>query len=166
MRLNLGSNIRHLRKNANLTQEQLADKLGVSYQSVSRWENGTTYPDMELIPSLAGIFGVSTDILFGMPEQEKESAAARTLKELVKASLENPVDAETVNCLIRDIRRNYLGCKCLYQFWFEVNKRTLRMPEILPEIRLTAETILNGNYDTYIRNTTIQQFSSIKMRII
>ena len=41
MKLNIGENIRRLRRAADMTQEQLADKLGVSYQSVSRWENGT-----------------------------------------------------------------------------------------------------------------------------
>ena len=57
MKLNIGENLRRLRRAADMTQEQLADKLGVAYQSVSRWENGTTYPDMEFLPVLAGIFG-------------------------------------------------------------------------------------------------------------
>lgn len=117
---------------------------------------------MELIPSLAGIFGVSTDILLGIPEQEKESAAVRTLKELFKASCENPIDVETVNCLIRDVRHNYLGCKCLYQFWFEVNKHALQMLKILPVVKLTAETILNENCGIFIRNTTIRQFAGVE----
>ena len=48
MKLNIGNNIRMLRRAADMTQEELADRLGVTYQSVSRWENGGTYPDMEL----------------------------------------------------------------------------------------------------------------------
>ena len=67
----LGNNIRTLRKAKNLTQEQFAEQLGVSFQSVSRWENCVTYPDVEMIPSIARFFGVSTDYLFGIPEEEK-----------------------------------------------------------------------------------------------
>ena len=65
MKLNIGENIRRLRRAADMTQEQLADKLGVAYQSVSRWENQTTYPDIEFLPALAGIFGVTVDELIG-----------------------------------------------------------------------------------------------------
>ena len=68
MKLNIGENIRRLRRAADMTQEQLADKLGVAYQSVSRWENGTTYPDMELLPALSSIFGVTVDELLGCEE--------------------------------------------------------------------------------------------------
>ena len=61
----VGKLIKAARTGADMTQEQLADKLGVAYQSVSRWENGTTYPDMEFLPVLAGIFGVTVDELIG-----------------------------------------------------------------------------------------------------
>lgn len=68
MKLNIGENIRSCRRKMNLTQEQLAERLGVSFQSVSRWENGLTYPDMELLPALTGIFGVTADELPGVSE--------------------------------------------------------------------------------------------------
>ena len=68
MKLNVGENIRRLRRAADMTQEQLADKLGVAYQSVSRWENQTTYPDIEFLPALAGIFGVTVDELLSSDE--------------------------------------------------------------------------------------------------
>lgn len=162
MKLNLGENIRNLRKTADLTQEQLADKLGVSYQSVSRWENGMTYPDMEFIPSLTELFGVSADMLFGIPERKKETTAKEALTELAKASFENPVNIAKVNELIRDIRRNYLGCECFWNFWMSVNQNTYRIPEILPEVRLTAEAIIDGNYDIWEKNDAIKRFSSIE----
>lgn len=63
MNLKLGENIRNLRLQHKLTQEQLADHLGVSYQSVSRWENGVTYPDIEYLPAIARHFSVTTDHL-------------------------------------------------------------------------------------------------------
>lgn len=68
MKLNMGENLRRLRRERDLTQEQLAEALGVTCQSVSRWENGACYPDVELLPVLAGFFGVSLDRLLGVDE--------------------------------------------------------------------------------------------------
>lgn len=50
--LKLGENLKKFRLQRELTQEQLADVLGVSAQAVSRWENGTTYPDITLLPTI------------------------------------------------------------------------------------------------------------------
>ncbi len=72
MNLQLSANIKKLRKENNLTQDELATELGISYQAVSRWETGTSYPDVEMLPALASIFGVSMDILFGVDEQSEE----------------------------------------------------------------------------------------------
>ena len=56
MKLDLGNQIRLNRRRVNLTQEQLAEKFGTSPQAISRWENGTTYPDIELLPVIASFF--------------------------------------------------------------------------------------------------------------
>lgn len=65
MQLDLGNNIRQLRRRDKKTQEALAEALGVTPQAVSRWESGGSYPDMNLIPAIANYFGVSIDELFG-----------------------------------------------------------------------------------------------------
>ena len=70
---NIGSKIKELRIAENLTQENLAAELNVSFQSVSRWENGISTPDISLIPVLARFFGVSTDCLFGVSDEEAET---------------------------------------------------------------------------------------------
>ena len=62
----LGEKLRNLRKGKDLTQEQLAERLGVSFQAISKWENGTSYPDITMLPSLANFFGVTTDELLGV----------------------------------------------------------------------------------------------------
>ena len=59
----LGKRIAALRKEKGMTQEELAEKLGVSPQAVSKWENGQSCPDISLLPRLAAIFGVTTDLL-------------------------------------------------------------------------------------------------------
>ena len=75
MKLIIGENIRDYRKKNNLTQEQFAERLGVTYQSVSRWENGTTYPDLELLPAISDLLSITVDELLGMPEAKKEEKA-------------------------------------------------------------------------------------------
>lgn len=60
----IGNKIRVLRKNKNMTQEQLAEVLGVSSQAVSKWENCVSAPDIELLPVIARYFGITMDEFF------------------------------------------------------------------------------------------------------
>ena len=69
--MELGNVIKKMRFKASLTQEQLAERLGISAQSVSKWENGISMPDIALLPEIAEVFGVSVDELFGLNESEK-----------------------------------------------------------------------------------------------
>jgi len=69
MQLDLGNKIRQLRRRDGRTQEALAQALGVTSQAVSRWESGGSYPDMNLIPSIANFFGVTIDELFGYAKE-------------------------------------------------------------------------------------------------
>ena len=62
--MSLSTNIKRLRQEKNLTQEQLAAKLGVSAQAVSKWETSETYPDGTLLVPLAQELDVSLDVLF------------------------------------------------------------------------------------------------------
>ena len=70
MKLTIGQTIRSLRRERGITQEDLAEMLGVACQSVSRWELGSCYPDIELLPVIADIFQISTDKLLGARSQE------------------------------------------------------------------------------------------------
>ena len=71
MELNLGTAIRRLRTERGMTQEELADYAGVSFQAVSKWETGTTTPDIALLPKLAVFFGVRIDDLFGITDEDE-----------------------------------------------------------------------------------------------
>ena len=62
----LGKQILHNRKRMGLTQDQLADKLGVTAQAVSKWENDQSCPDISMLPRLANMFDISTDELLGV----------------------------------------------------------------------------------------------------
>ena len=69
--MELGKKIRQLRTKAGLTQEQLAEKLGIAAQSVSKWENAVAVPDITLLPRLSEIFGVSIDDLFDLTVEQR-----------------------------------------------------------------------------------------------
>ncbi len=69
--MELGKKIRQLRFKAQLTQEQLAEKLGIGPQSVSKWENSVAMPDISLLPLLAEVFGVSIDDLFDLTTEQR-----------------------------------------------------------------------------------------------
>ena len=64
-KLMVGDMIRRLRKKNNITQDRLAEYLGVTPQAVSRWESGVCYPDLNSLPPIADYFGVSMDVLLG-----------------------------------------------------------------------------------------------------
>lgn len=68
MEQTIGKRIMQNRKRLGLTQDQLAEKLGVTAQAVSKWENDQSCPDINILPELAQIFGISTDALLGREE--------------------------------------------------------------------------------------------------
>lgn len=73
MKETMGQIIRRLRKERNLTQEELAEQLGVTFQAVSKWENDTGMPDISQVVPLANVFGVTTDVLFGMNSTDADA---------------------------------------------------------------------------------------------
>ena len=77
--MELGKKIRQLRYKAGLTQEQLAEKLSVGPQSVSKWENAASMPDITTLPLLAEIFGVSIDELFDLSSEQRMNRIENSL---------------------------------------------------------------------------------------
>ncbi len=67
--MTIGERISQFRKSAGMTQEALAQKLGITNQAVSKWESDQSCPDITLLPGLADTFGVTVDALFGRETQ-------------------------------------------------------------------------------------------------
>lgn len=86
--MEIGNKIKRLRYKAGLTQEQLAERLGLSAQSVSKWETAAAMPDITLLPKLAEEFGVSIDELFDLTREQK----LRRIKNRVDIEAELPAD--------------------------------------------------------------------------
>ena len=78
--MEIGNKIKNLRTKAGLTQEQLAARLGISAQSVSKWENAVTMPDITLLPMLAGELGVTIDELFDLTADQKLRRIERAIE--------------------------------------------------------------------------------------
>lgn len=93
MKKAMGQIIRELRKERRLTQEELAEQLGVTFQAISKWENGLGMPDISQIVPIANAFGVSTDTLFGMVGSTSKEEVSIVLKN-AQAEISFPLTAE------------------------------------------------------------------------
>ena len=107
----MGERIRELRKQRGMTQEKLAEHLGVTFQAVSKWESGATMPDVLLIPAIASLFGVSTDELFDYSLYETEKKVEAIVDEYSRCwgksgTCENPERCEEI---LREGLKNYPG---------------------------------------------------------
>ena len=90
----IGNNIAKWRKEKGMTQDQLAEKLAVSAQAVSKWENGVSMPDITLVPQLAEIFHVTIDQLFSRTAgPETIYVAPEERKDISKLLLKIVVDS-------------------------------------------------------------------------
>lgn len=81
--LYLPENLKKYRILKNLTQEDVAEYLGITPQSVSKWERGESYPDITLLPALANIFETSIDLLVGMDTIRAETTRYNIHKKAV-----------------------------------------------------------------------------------
>ncbi|WP_050637173.1 helix-turn-helix domain-containing protein [Candidatus Stoquefichus sp. SB1] len=91
--LNLGKNIVYYRRKNKLTQDQLAEYIGVSKSSVSKWENNFTFPDITLLPQLAALFNISVDELMGYSPQLTKERIESLYKNLAVEMGQNPMSA-------------------------------------------------------------------------
>ena len=84
MKETMGQIIRRLRKEQNLTQEELAEQLNISAQAVSKWENESSLPDISQVVPIANLFGVPTDVLFGMYGTDSDKEVEDRLAEIFR----------------------------------------------------------------------------------
>ena len=80
MTIYFGENIKRLRKEKELTQETLADFLGVSFQTISKWERGETYPDITMLPIISRFFNTTVDNLLGVNKSREEKQIKEYLR--------------------------------------------------------------------------------------
>ncbi len=113
--LNIAENIVRLRKNKKLTQEQLADFIGVTKASVSKWENSQSTPDITILPQLAAFFNVTIDELVGYEPQLSKEQIRKLYQDFAKEFAQKPFDE--VMQKTKSYVKRYYSC---YAFLFQV----------------------------------------------
>ena len=134
--MKIGSNIAALRKEKGITQEELANALGVSAQAVSKWENNSSCPDVSLLTVIADYFGVTVDALLrsgaeeitraDTPSTDNNVAAVRGGKRNVRIKVTQPNGKEPplgrqLGCLIGHRQNERQGNKCKSTVWSREN---------------------------------------------
>lgn len=100
MQLHLGQNIQSYRKERGMTQEQLAEAMGVTVGAISKWENGLSNPDISMIVELADFFEISVDVLLGYYMEKKSiKDTAEYIKKLGKEKRYEEGEAESKKAL-------------------------------------------------------------------
>ena len=96
MNITIGNKIKELRKKKGITQEQLAENIGISFQAVSKWENNIALPDITLVPALASFFEISIDELFDYNLHELQDNVTKICDEAYLYRDENPEKARAI----------------------------------------------------------------------
>ena len=112
--------IKNLRKSRGITQEQLAGYLDVSPQAVSRWETGTSCPDIALLPQIAALFEITTDELLGVNETEKRreiNAVVREMSALVDKNITDEPIRTLRTALTKYPNNDRLLCTLMYALY-------------------------------------------------
>ena len=160
MTCKIGEKIRQLRSQHKMTQEQLADRLGVSYQSVSRWENGVTYPDIEFLPAIAKHFSVTLDYLLGQDDAEK---LKQIRKRICGISEMTENDAEGLIDVIRTCRReqddgSYFEDICYHLRYSPLHRNTA----VIEELRKSKEIFFETCTDAAIRSRALGYYACLE----
>src|SRR5699024_2969961 len=85
--MKIGEQIREYRKNAGLTQEQVANYLGVTAPAVNKWERGSTCPDISLLPALARLLKIDMNTLFSFQEDLTELEISMVINEITESAV-------------------------------------------------------------------------------
>ncbi len=109
----IGNTIAALRKKNGFTQETLAEQIGVSTQSVSKWETGTNMPDVMLLPVIADVFGVTVDALYGRtveremfsPDDVLDLSCEALLRTIAQSMIVNKNSMETFEDQFKDFKQ-------------------------------------------------------------
>lgn len=123
-----------LRKSYNLTQEQLADELNVSRQSISKWESGQTVPELEKIVAMSQIFGVTTDYLLKPSEIDELSVKTDRLEKQQQELLDREKRRSKIARCLMYSAAIYLIFFAVYwigHFYFEIWNPSVVLAEFL-----------------------------------
>lgn len=168
--LNLSENIVRLRHNKKITQEQLADFIGVTKASVSKWETKQSMPDVLLLPRLAAFFDVTIDELLGYEPQLGREQIRKLYHDLAAAFAKEPFEEAMGRS--REFVKKYYSCyPFLFQLcvlWFNhfmLADGQKRRMEVLADISGLCDHIIEGCKDIGICNDTVILKAGVELQM-
>lgn len=151
--MQIGENIRKLRREKGLTQETLAEFLGVSFQSISKWERNESYPDITMIPAIASFFGISSDRLLGIDNSERENKILQYLKDYDELRTKNsPYVYEQLSNAVKEFPGDFR----LIIRYLEMLLMTKSNADSDGELILEEVEAIYGNILRYCTNDTVR----------
>ena len=151
--MKIGEKIKQLRRERELTQEILAEFLGVTAQSVSKWERGESCPDIAMLPSIASFFKVTTDELLGVDDKENERKIKHYIDEYNDLRMKNtPYVFEQMSKAVKEFPGEYdLLVRYLEMIISEKTGCSVDGEKILDEVEAINNKILQYCTDDQIR---------------
>lgn len=151
--IKIGDNIRRLRRERGLTQETLAEFLGVTFQSVSKWERGESCPDISMLPAIATFFGVTTDELLDVNGEERKAKIKAYIDEYNDLRMKNsPYVFEQISKAVKEFPGDYdLLVRYLEMLIYEKSGADSDSEKIIDEVESIYDRILRFCTDDQIR---------------
>lgn len=144
-KINLSRVLVENRHKRGLTQDDLAAYIGVSKTAVSKWETGTTYPDITLLPQLAAYFNISIDELMGYEPQLTKEQIRILYRQLSEEFSTLPLEKVLDHC--REITRKYFSC---FPLLYQIGSLYVNHISFI-EDRTTASNLLNEASNLFAR---------------
>ena len=114
----IGKFIAECRKEKNMTQQELADKLGVTDRAISHWENGRRLPDYSLLKDLCDVLSISINELFSGEKISKEDYETKAEENMSKLINDNYSEKKKINWIIAiSVAVVYLSISILFDIW-------------------------------------------------
>ncbi len=151
MSKNFSNNFKTMRKQRSLTQEQIAETLGVSCQAVSKWETNSSYPDISLLPIIADYFGVSVDYLIGHDTSKRMEEIDNTCS-LADTLFAEKRYREAIPVLREMLIKHPGNEKLMYQLAWALSGTKNESADNYEEAILLYHKILEISTDTEMRN--------------
>lgn len=152
MEIFISENLKSYRNKKGNTQDELADFLGISKQSVSKWERGEGFPDITLLPYIASYYNVTTDELLGTSEIQKNDAIEKYMTK--SHALENAGDVAADLELWETAYKEYPNeIQVLNSLMYTLSNDEIKNADRIISI---GEKILKESSDTNYRNSAIQ----------
>lgn len=158
MNLNFAENLKRLRKEKGVTQEKLSEILGVSAQSVSRWELSICYPDIEMLPAIANYFGVTVDELLSNDtcSKEKDQEIFNQTVDKLSDKTTECIDFITKYCQ-KYPENNYYAYQLIYAIQRYAACDEDKAERYMPVLLKYTQRLLETGY----RNATIQIMTTL-----